>query len=110
MEVLHHIHTRKRIHEKKETYPSRNKQIKFLDNFLMIAALLSPLAYFPQIFKIFFEKTAAGVSLTTFSIFAIFSIPWIFYGVVHKERPIIVMYVLFFLMHLVIIFGIIMYS
>lgn len=107
---IHHIHQRKRIHEKAEQYPHPNKWINFLDNILLAAAIIGPLMNFPQIYKIYSEQIASGLSLISWSLYAICDIPWIIYGIVHKEKPIITAYILWFLTNTTVIVGILLYS
>jgi len=107
---IHHIHKRKRISQKLLPYPHKNKWIRFLDKFLLIIAVIGPLMAFPQVFKIYIEKNASGVSLLSWSLFTLLNIPWIIYGFVHKEKPIIIAYCLWFIINLIISIGIIVYS
>lgn len=108
--VSHHLHKRKRMHEKLEKFPHPNKRIKFLDNMLLLIASISPLSTVPQIIKIYATKNAIGVSKLTFSLFALFDIPWIIYGVVHKEKPIIIAYSLWLIANITIVTGTLIYA
>jgi len=107
---IHHIHKRKRIHDKKEAYPHPNKWINLLDKVLLIIAVIGPLMNLPQIAKIYLGRNAAGVSLLTFSFYAFFNTFWIAYGMVHKEKPIIIAHCLWFITNLIVVAGIILYS
>lgn len=107
---IHHLHTRKRVCEKTEKYPHPHKGVRFLDNLLLVIAVIGPLVNVPQMFKIYTLKSAMGVSLLTFSLYAFFDIPWIAYGIVHKEKPIIIAYSLWLITNIVVIAGIIAYS
>jgi uncharacterized protein with PQ loop repeat len=106
---IHHLHKRKRIHEKSEKYPHPKPWIRFLDNFLLVVAVIGPLANIPQIIKIFTLKSSTGVSTWTFAFYAIFNIPWIIYGIVHKEKPIVIAYVLWLITNSIVIFGTFIY-
>jgi len=64
----------------------------------------------PQIYKIFSTQNATGVSLISFSMFAIMEIPWIIYGIIHKAKPIVITYTLWLITNLVIVAGILMYG
>jgi uncharacterized protein with PQ loop repeat len=110
MPGLHHIHKRKRFHEKLEPYPHENKWIKRLDEFLLFVAVVAPIMSIPQIFKIYSTKTAAGVSALSFGFFAFFNIPWIIYGIVHKEKPIVITYILWLICNTSIVVGTLLYS
>lgn len=106
----HHIHRRKRIHKKLEKYPHSNKWIRNFDKFLLVIAVIGPLLTIPQIIKIFTLKNATGVSVISWSLLALFSIPWIIYGFIHKEKPIIVSYILWFILDMVVVFGTLRYG
>ena len=86
---IHHLHKRKRVHERLEEFPHPHPWVNFLDNLLLVIAVVGPLMNIPQVYKIFSLKNAAGVSTLSFSLFATFDIPWIIYGIVHKEKPIV---------------------
>ena len=106
---IHHIHKRKRVHEKLQKYPHPNKWVRFLDNFLLVFAVVGPASLLPQIIKIFSLKAVGGVSLITYCLWALGAIPWVIYGVVHKAKPIIIAYSLWFLSYLIVLFGILIY-
>jgi len=106
---IHHLHKRKRVHQKLEKYPHHHPWIRFLDNFLLVIAVIGPLNNLPQIIKIFTSKTSSGVSTLTFSLFALFNIPWIIYGIAHKEKPIIIAFSLWFITNLTVVIGTIIY-
>ena len=107
---IHHIHKRKRVHQKLEKYPSQIKWIRVLDRLLLIFACLGPISAIPQIIKIFSLRTAVSLSLISYSLWAIGDIPWIIYGYVHKERPIVIAYSLWMVMNIIIIIGILIYG
>jgi len=83
-----------------ESYPSEKFWISLLDKLLMVIAIVSPLMSLPQVFSLYSSKVAGSLSLLSWSSWALFNIPWIIYGFVHKQKPIIVMYILWFLMNL----------
>lgn len=103
--VEHHLHTRKRIHEQHQPYPHPNPTIRFLDKFVFGIAFVMPLTALPQLYKVWFEGNAQGVSVLTWLLLAILSIPMIIYGSVHKEKPIILMYLLWFIVDSLVVIG-----
>ena len=102
---LHHINKRKRVYQKLQQYPHPKKSIRLLDRIMLIIAIIGPLFAIPQIYQIFWFKDAGGVSVLSFSFFSLFNILWIFYGIVHKEKPLIITYVLWFVVNLIILVG-----
>ncbi len=110
MAGIHHLNKRKRIHLKKEEYPHPQKWVRWLDNFLLVVAVLGPLVSIPQLIRIYFMKNISGVSIITWIFFAVGAIPWVAYGVVHKEKPIVISYALWFLLSVLIVIGILVYG
>ena len=109
-EGFYHLHRRKRVHQKLEKYPHEDKKIKFLDNLVLGIAIAGPIFDLPQLIKIYVDKSAQDVSFFTWFFFALFAIPWFIYGVVHKEKPIIISYALWIIVDCAIVTGIILYG
>lgn len=107
---LHHLHQRKRVHHKLEPYPHPNPSIRFLDNLVLLVAVIGPVTNLPQIFKIFSEKNAAGISVFTWMLWIVMSIIWLIYGIVHKEKPIIISSTLWTIAEIVVIYATLLYS
>ena len=97
-DATHHIHQRKRQHVL-STYPHPVHWVRFLDKLLVVVAVIAPLMVIPQIYTIVSTRNATGVSPLTWGLFAFFDIPWLVYGIVHKEKPIIIGYILWFLVN-----------
>ena len=108
--ALHHLHKRKRVHHKLEKYPHKHEGVRLLDRIILVVAILGPLMNIPQILKIYIGKNPAGISLLTFASYATINLTWIIYGIVHKEKPIIIAFCLWFTTNLIIIAGILTYS
>lgn len=104
-----HIHIRKRKFQKLEKYPSSNRWIRFLDKFLLIVAVIGPLMTLPQIIQIFVTKDVSGISALSWSLFTLLNIPWIIYGFVHKEKPIILGSIMWFIVNIIVVFGTLRY-
>jgi uncharacterized protein with PQ loop repeat len=107
---LHHMHRRERNSSKLAPYPHPNKWINYLDNLLLAIAVIAPLMNIPQVLRIFMTREAEGVSIISFACFALFDIPWLIYGIVHKAKPIIVAYSLWFLTNLAVVAGVLIYG
>jgi uncharacterized protein with PQ loop repeat len=105
----HHIHLRKRTHQL-ATYPHPQQWVRFLDKFLLVVASVAPLFAIPQIWRILSTESAAGVSPITWGAYAFFNIPWIVYGIVHKERPIIIAYILWLIVNTTVLTLTLVYS
>ena len=105
-----HIHKRKRGIVKNSPYPHPDPRVQFLDKLILVVAVLYPLMTLPQIYKIWTTHDASGVSLPTWVLYTVFTIPFLIYGIVHKEKPLIIMYSLWLLVYIGVLGGIILYG
>jgi uncharacterized protein with PQ loop repeat len=90
-------------------YPHSKKWIRFLDKFLLVVAVVGPLLVLPQILKIYVGQNASGVSALSWGLLALFNIPWIVYGVVHKDKPITLGYSIWFVVNIIVVVGALIY-
>ena len=107
---LHHIHLRKRIHQQYQPYPHPNKWIHLLYKSLIFLAVIGPLTTFPQLYDIFWKKNVLGLSFWTWFSYTLLSLPWLIYGLVHKDKPIFISSLLWFMIQGVVAWGIYLYS
>ena len=107
---LHHLHKRKRIHKKHEPYPHPKKWVRWLDRILLVIAIIGPMANIPQIMKIYLENNISGLSLLTWTFYIFITIPWLFYGIIHREKPIIIANILWLATNIIIVAGIFIHS
>jgi len=89
---MHHLHIRKRIHKKHEPYPHPDKIKRYFDKVIYLIAFFGPLMTLPQLLQIWIYREAGGVSVISWTGFCVFSVMWLIYGFLHKEKPLIVMY------------------
>ena len=107
---LHHFHRRKRIYQKHEKYPSKNKWKRLMDRLILVVGILGPVMTIPQLMKIYIERNAAGISVITYSSYFILDFFWLAYGIIHKEKPIILTFAAWILLNILIIAGTLMYG
>ena len=107
---LHHVHKRKRIHLYHEKYPPPQPLKRFMDKAVYGVGILGPLLTIPQITKIWIEQNASGVSLIAWSAYLVGALFWVAYGVLHKEKPIIINSALWMIMQILIVVGVVIYS
>jgi len=106
---FHHLHVRKRIYKNLEKYPQSNRFKRWLDYFMYFVAVLTPLVLLPQVFQLFADKTAAGLSIETWFLLGCLNVFWILYGLVHREPPIYIGNFLVGILNFVVVYGIILY-
>jgi len=73
-------------------------------------SLIGPVAMLPQVYDVFARQSASGLSLTTWSLWTLLAIVWIYYGYVHKEKPILFANIAYFVLQGLVVFGILIYS
>ena len=64
----------------------------------------------PQIAIIWIGQNASGVSIITWASYFIIGAVFIAYGIVHKEKPLIVIYILWEIVYIIIIVGALIYA
>ena len=106
---LHHLHSRKRIYQKLEKYPSDSPLRRVFDKLMYVLALTAPMALLPQVLHIYSQQNAAGLIPHTWIIFIFGHTLWIVYGTLHKEIPIIISHFLVLCLNVAILVGIYLY-
>lgn len=95
------------LHRKKQNAIEALGQSKtqFIDMLTYGAAVVEPVLVVPQIFRIFRDGHADGVSLATWIGFQIMTTIWLWYGIVHRQKAIIVSSCLFWVTQFGVILG-----
>ncbi len=105
---LHHYHQRKRLHEKKEKYPHPDKWKRIMDKLIYVVGIIGPLTSIPQMINIWVYGMIEGVSVITWAALAVVAFFWVIYGVMHRERPIIVAHGLWVIFDILIVLGVLL--
>ena len=109
-DVLHHVHKRKQEHKIIEPYPHKRPFLRFIDRIIYVVALVGPIMTLPQLYNIWIEKSAEGVSVITWAAYIVVTIFWLMYGVAHKEKPIIFVQIAWLITHTAVVIGTIIYG
>lgn len=64
----------------------KSAYVTFLDKVTFVVGVIGPFTVLPQIYTIFSSHSAEGVSLVTWLLMFIVTLPWVFYGAAHKEK------------------------
>jgi len=107
---LHHFHKRKRKYQKQEPYPHPDKLKRFMDKAIYFVAIFGPIMTLPQVAKIWIDKNASGVSILSWGSYLIVGIFWLIYGIMHKEKPIIIANILWIVLEIFIVIGTLIYG
>jgi len=94
-------------HHARSKKAQKHKRGFSMDYLIYGVAILSPIMTMPQLMQIWVDKNVAGVSLLTWSSYTVFAAFWLIYGLVHKEKPIIVSNIFSGTLNIIIVIGII---
>jgi len=81
-----------------------------LDKAIYFVALFGPIMTIPQVVKIFAEKSAAGVSIISWTGYLFLAMFWLSYGLMHKDKAVIFANFLWIIAYIIVIAGIMLYS
>ena len=110
---MHHLGMKHKHERGKHVLKSlrrRSRYIVFLDKLTFAAGVVGPFTVLPQIIQIFTTHSAADVSLTAWSLIFIVTLPWIFYGIAHRDRSIIVSFILWEVANALVVLGVFLYG
>jgi len=99
---FHHILKRK---QKKEKHTHGFDIKRFMDKLVYISTFFGVVANIPQLTEIWIHKRIEGVSVITWIGFLLGSSFWLLYGIIHKEKPIIITNGLFVTIQFFIVLG-----
>lgn len=103
------------MRHKHEQSAEHRKHIKtpytiFLDKLTFAAGVIGPFTVLPQIYSIFSTHSAMGVSLATWVLIFVVTLPWVFYGIAHEDKSIIVSFTLWEIVNLTVVVGVLIYG
>jgi uncharacterized protein with PQ loop repeat len=81
-----------------------------VDRLVYLAAIVEPLFSLPQAYQIYHNRAAVSVSILSWIGFEVMTLIWLWYGIVHKEKMILVYQGLFFIIDGSILVGAIYYG
>ncbi len=80
-----------------------------MDKMVYVAGIISLLIMLPQLKLVYVEKNASGLEPLTWIVLTIMDIPWIIYGLAHKEKPLVFIYSMWFIINGLIFVGALLY-
>lgn len=107
---LHHLDIRKRVHLKREQYPNPQMLVALLDKMLVVVGIFSAVATIPQLTQIWVGQDATGVSAISWAYYSFAAVVFLIYGIVHKEKPIIINYSIAVVLDVFVTIGAVVYS
>lgn len=82
----------------------------FILNTVLIFSVAGPVMTIPQVAKIYTEHAAAGLSLLTWSAYLFIAFFWLNYGLLIRNRPIVLANACGMVVHTLTIIGIVLYN
>lgn len=110
MRFHRHLAIRKRVSKHLEPYPSTHFWKRLLDTLVYTVGILGPLATIPQVYKIYAFEDATGISPLSWILWAVMDIPWILYGLAHREYPLVLTYTLWCVFNSLVFIGALLYG
>lgn len=107
--VHHHKSVRKRISKKLAPFPHPIRWKRHLDRSVAILGVGNFFATLPQVYVIWESQDAGSVSPISWGYYTLFASVLLTYGVVHREKPIIITYACSTIVHAVVTIGAIIY-
>jgi len=86
--------------------PTRKQEKLVFDKLIYPVGLIAPIMTIPQVFDVWVRKSTQGASLSTWGAYTIVTFFWILYGLLHKEKPIILINSLLLILDFAIVYGI----
>lgn len=88
---------------------NKKKRLEAVDRLMMVVALLHPLSGLPQIIDIYVNQNVAGVSILTWIGFMSFGSIYLYYGILHKLKPVILTQILWMIVDVMVIIGVLIF-
>ena len=81
-----------------------------MDKAIYVISIFGPIMTIPQVTKIWIDKNASGIAVISWVTYLITTIFWLIYGIMHKEKPIIFLNIIWIFLQISIIVGTLIYG
>ena len=88
----------------------RKEAVRLLDRIMYIVAFAYPASTLPQIAKIFVEKNAESIAVSSWLTMILFAVAWMVYGAAHRDWPIVISNFLWIASYVAVVFGVVLYG
>ncbi|HKR81375.1 MAG TPA: PQ-loop domain-containing transporter [Candidatus Saccharimonadales bacterium] len=78
---------------------------RVINKAIFLVATAQPLGGIPQVIKLFTTRNAVSISISSWVIFVVFDLMWLWYGLANKQKAIVVSALLFTLMEGAVLVG-----
>ncbi|MDD4938055.1 MAG: SemiSWEET family transporter [Candidatus Shapirobacteria bacterium] len=76
---------------------------------MYLVIVIAPFANIPQLSKVWIEKDVKGVSPLSWFLFSVISVIWLGYGILHKDKHILLMNAALIVVQMFIAIGAVIY-
>lgn len=91
-------------------YHFNKQEVKRIDSWALVTGILQPMTAIPQIWEIYRTGSAANVSLWAWLVSALSGLVFLWYGIAHSLKPIIVTQILWFILQMIVVVEILVYE
>lgn len=81
-----------------------------IDRLCYVASVFMPATAIPQIYQLYSTQDVSGLSLLMWVLYFVGIIPFLLFGIVHKEKQLIVLNVLWLIATVMMVVGILLFS
>ncbi len=81
-----------------------------LDKIVSVTSVVFPFTTFPQIWEIWYHGNAQGISLLTWFLYIVFTIPLLLHSINQKDKKLSMMFSLWIFIYVVVVSGVIVVS
>lgn len=106
---MKHLSDRIRSGERAEAELEKKLHLIWLDRLALTAGMIGPLSAIPQLYLIISTRSAQGVSMITWVWAFVSSFIWLIYGLVHREKAIVIPGLLWLVLEVAIVLAIVAY-
>jgi uncharacterized protein with PQ loop repeat len=83
---------------------------KRFERFMLVFATVEPIATIPQIIEVWKPGGTRGVSLVTWLFYTLTSVVWLIYGILQKDKPLIISGVLWVASQGLVVAGVLLHA
>lgn len=84
-------------------------KLSHVEKFMLVFAIIEPIATIPQILEIWVRHNTSGVSLETWLFYTLTSCIWLAYGIYKKDRPLIASGAIWSTSQAIVVIGLLVY-
>ena len=85
--------------------PARPLQRRIIDFIIVPVAAIQPLSSVPQIITVYSRHDASSISLSSWALYEVFNLLWLWYGLAEKQKAVVISAVMFFILEGLVLVG-----